>query len=122
RRSGVDDDTAPTPPQSASRKPPIASWSAASPPPEQAANLADNSRATKGGQMTRYGHGKLCRLARGHDLRLKSLLRRLGPEIDEGRRRQHRGDDLAAGRLERGDLRREVLRHGVEPTRVDELV
>jgi hypothetical protein len=27
---------------------------AASRPPEQGANLADNSRATKGGQMTRH--------------------------------------------------------------------
>ena len=26
------------------------------PLPEQAANMADNSRAAKGGQMTRYGH------------------------------------------------------------------
>jgi hypothetical protein len=25
-------------------------------PPEQAKNMADNSRATKGGQITRYGH------------------------------------------------------------------
>jgi nucleotide-binding universal stress UspA family protein len=37
------------------QKPPIASWSDVSPrPPEQAKNMADNSRATKGGQMIRY--------------------------------------------------------------------
>jgi hypothetical protein len=33
---------------------PVASSSAASPPPEQAANMADNSRPTKGGQMSRF--------------------------------------------------------------------
>jgi hypothetical protein len=56
RRSGDDVGTAQTRLQSGSQKPPIASWSAASPPPKQAANMADNSRATKGGQMIRYRH------------------------------------------------------------------
>src|SRR5580765_5529378 len=46
-------------PRNASQKPPIAPASAASIPPEQEANLADNSRATKGGQMIRYGHPTL---------------------------------------------------------------
>ena len=52
-RSVDDVGTAQTPLQSGSQKPPIASSSAASLPPEQAANMADNSRATKGGQMIR---------------------------------------------------------------------
>ena len=33
--------------------------------PEQAANKADNSRATKGGQMTRYGHRHAAPLSPG---------------------------------------------------------
>jgi hypothetical protein len=47
----VGDGTVPEPPYS-----PRSAGPFHSPPPEQAKNVADNSRATKGGQMIRYRH------------------------------------------------------------------
>jgi hypothetical protein len=62
------------------------------------------------------------RLAGRHDLRLEALLGGLRPEAGECRRRQYRGDDLAASRLESRNLRGEVFRERVEAAGIDRLV
>ena len=58
-------------------------------------------------------------LADGHNLRIEPLLRRLGPEVGEVGRNHVAGDDLAAGFLESGNLRGEIIGERLIASRVD---
>ena len=65
--------------------------------------------------------GEQQRLADGDDLRLEALLRRLRPEGREVGRDHVAGDDLRAGRLERRNLRGEIVVHELIAAGIDEL-